>query len=102
MQVKTEGMGLELWHSGRILEFSDLEGCSRGGCCRHTVQEQCVHWGFSSVALSSIALRLMDQQGRALAEEALPKVTEESGVGTYAFIPDTQDVEAGGSLQVQC
>lgn len=75
-------MGLELWHSGRILDFSDLEGCSREGCFRCTVQEQCVHWGFSSVALPPIALRLMDQRGRALAEEALPKVTEESGVGT--------------------
>lgn len=41
--------------------------------------------GFSSLTLPPVALRLMDQWGRALVEEALPKDTEESGIGLHAY-----------------
>lgn len=61
------------------LTWRDAHGeAALGAQCRSNV----FIGGFSSIALPPITLRLMDQRGRALAEEALPNVTEESGVGT--------------------
>lgn len=80
--MKTEGVGLELWHSGRILDFSDLEGCSRGGCLRCTVQEQCVHWGFFIRCTSSHSSASYGPAGQSPCGGSKANVTEESGVGT--------------------
>lgn len=65
------------------LTWRDAQGeAALGAQCRSNV----FTGGFSSVTLPPVALLLMDQRGRALVEEALPKDkgVGESGVGLYA------------------